>query len=442
MMHINLPPSLPFVTPIVPLQEPFEPKREAPQEVLAQIPFKLTIDQSGILFLGLNANAYFEAHALESVGLPLQRILHQDTPTVSLEEQSFDLTIEAEVQDFIQSLGFDGAQSIALADALWGLDFALRDEVARLIQVWSRAELHQEDIPTRLVLSGHSGGRFFWGIGDRPQEFSGNLELKDLRRITALLPKAVSQIRSIFLAGCNTGWEENLRQMAALFPQAQSLTGYTDSAPLASEEAPAEILHWAQWTFLDEASLQPFAPNMAVLHPPLERYQQEQPAGERPATLVALDEDPAWRRDKRQEIFTKDLSEIADPFAAEVLRGVMETSLRLLADIRSGDRLVESEAEILANLQESIQEVLADPGIPDRYHPDLTALEVKLEHLRNWSQLMATLDQELKTEGVQLEVNLSTLNYGEFQTFVEALSQPGEDPIPSEVRHRLRNLMI
>lgn len=441
-MHMNLPPSLPVVTPFAPLQEPFEPKRQTSDEVLAQLPFKLTIDQSGILFLGLNANAYFEAHALESVGLPLQRILHQDTPTVLLEEQSFDLTIEAEVQDFIQSLGFQGAQAIALADALWGLDFALRDEVARLIQVWSKAELRQEDIPTRLVLSGHSGGRFFWGIGDRPQEFSGNLELKDLRRITALLPEAVSQIRSIFLAGCNTGWEENLRQMAALFPQAQSLMGYTDSAPLASEEAPAEILHWAQWTFLDEASLQPFAPNMAVLHPPLERYQQQQPAGERPETLVALDEDPAWRRAKRQEMFTTDLSEITDPFAAEVLRGVMETSLRLLADIRSGDRLVESEAEILTNLQDSIQEVLADPGIPDRYHPALMELQVKLEHLQNWSQLMATLDQELKTEGVQLEVNLSTLNYGEFQTFVEALSQPGEEPIPFEIRHRLRNLMI
>lgn len=359
---------------------------------IALIPFDETIDQSGILFLGLNANAHFEAHALESVGLPLQRILYQESSRITLGDRSFDLTIENEVWDFIQTLGFQGAQATALVDAVWGLDFAIRDEVARLIQVWSVAELKDGDIPTRLVLSGHSGGRFFWGLGSRPQEFSGNLELRDLRRITRLMPKAVDRVRSIFLAGCNTGWEDNLRQMAALFPKAHSLTGYTNSAPLANEEAPAEILHWAQWTFLDEDSLRPFAPNMAVFHPSSGFYQQQKAAGQRPETLVALDEDPEWRQAKRNQLFKEDLSEITDPYKAEVLRGVLETSLRFMESLRSGHLIAEnqisensfaenpfaSDTEILSQLQASILEILADPDLPDRYRQALENLRAKL----------------------------------------------------------------
>ena len=103
------------------------------------MPVDTTIDQSGILFIGLNANAVMEA------------------------------------------------QAIALVDTLWNLDFALRDEVGRMIQVWSVAELHDRDIPSRLVLSGHSGGRFFWGLGNTPQAFSGNLELRDLKQQLKIL---------------------------------------------------------------------------------------------------------------------------------------------------------------------------------------------------------------------------------------------------------------
>lgn len=364
------------------------------------MPVDTTIDQSGILFIGLNANAVMEA------------------------------------------------QAIALVDTLWNLDFALRDEVGRMIQVWSVAELHDRDIPSRLVLSGHSGGRFFWGLGNTPQAFSGNLELRDLRRITALMPKAVDRIRSIFLAGCNTGWEENLRQMAALFPKAQSLTGYTYSAPLASEEAPAEILHWARWTFLDEESLRPFAPNMAVFQPGSGFYQQQPGAGKRPETLVALDQEPDWQRAKRNQRFTEDLSDISDPNTAEVLRGVLETSLRLLEGMLADPVHLASHSsganpdQRFSQLQASILEVLAAPDLPDRYHHQLETLHTQLERLEHWSEHMAALDQEFAAQGVQLEVNLRDLNYLEFHQFVDSLSPHSDREFPWAIRSRLREFLL
>jgi hypothetical protein len=456
VITLPLPPDLPVMVYTAPSWSPQTPADPADSQAFFPlalgsvdgIPFEATIDQSGILFIGLNGNASAEAHALESVGLPLQRILYQDSPRVTLGDRSFDLTIEADVWDFIQSLGFRGAQAIALVDTLWGLDFAIRDEVGRIIQVWSMAELHDGKIPSRLVLSGHSGGRFFWGLGNTPQAFSGNLELRDLRRIAALMPKAVDRVRSVFLAGCNTGWEENLREMAALFPKAQSLTGYTYSAPLASEEAPAEILHWAQWTFLDEESLRPFAPNMAVFHPASEFYQQQKAAGERPETLVALDEDPEWREAKRNQRFTDDLSDIQDPYQAEVLRGVLETSLRLLEGMLADPVHLASHSsganpdQRFSQLQAGILEVLAAPNLPDRYHHQLETLHTQLERLEHWSEHMAALDREFAAQGVQLEVDLRDLNYLEFHQFVDSLSPHSDRELPWAIRSRLREFLL
>ncbi|MBF5042307.1 hypothetical protein FGE12_07840 [Aggregicoccus sp. 17bor-14] len=237
---------MPRITPL-PLQdvryEPLEP------ELAPDVPPDARTarrERASIVHLSLNPDGLYEARALAE-RTPVYAIHNAPEPgALTLPGPDgrplhFELTTRGGVDAFAATLPLPPAQQAAVAATLAQGDVLIRDELAQLALLWSRAE-GGAPLPSRLVLSGHGYSAALVG------EDNGRLPWELLASLAHALPRAAAQIQDVHLAGCNTAGPHALGVLREAFPQLRSLWAYAGTAPGAVSGAATHQLRWERAT--------------------------------------------------------------------------------------------------------------------------------------------------------------------------------------------------
>jgi|GEM_PF-1323908 len=196
-----------------------------------------------VVFVGMNEGARYEADKLkqwapEGVAFVGPRKL-QDRALVK--GQLVDLSSPDGQQAFAHSLGLEGPaaakmqQTLALTED-WG-----RDEMAQLARLFAQAERGERSIE-RLVLSGHSLGAGLWG------DDNGEIGWAALESLAQTFPKAARQVKDVMVAACYAGGRTQVERFKGMFPKAESMWGYSGSAPGAHSGAVWHMKRWEKQT--------------------------------------------------------------------------------------------------------------------------------------------------------------------------------------------------
>lgn len=191
----------------------------------------------------MNRSCAHEAEALREAGVTVMTpgprgldgsVLHQG--------RRYSLQGEDRVAAFVAALQLPEDVGRKLEQLLLDLDDPdRRAVVANLASAWAPAE-RGGSIPSRLVFSGHSFGEDFWG------DANGMIELRDLRGLAAVMPKAAAQIEDLALHGCETGGEERVERWRSSFPNLKTAWAYAGSAPGSHSGAVPHLTRWERAT--------------------------------------------------------------------------------------------------------------------------------------------------------------------------------------------------
>jgi hypothetical protein len=161
---------------------------------------------------------------------------------------AIELGTEEGAQRFARALGLSSAAADQIAAVLFAAPSGSRDELAGIACVFARGE-RGEDVPSRLVLSGHSvGNAVYDGAGAL-----GALRFVDVFALARAMPRAAAQIEDVMLSACNSGHEHGddfqiaIGAWAEPFPNLKTVWGYaarTDSHSPTGDIALAHIEAW------------------------------------------------------------------------------------------------------------------------------------------------------------------------------------------------------
>ncbi|MGD9213726.1 MAG: hypothetical protein PVJ84_02885 [Desulfobacteraceae bacterium] len=191
-----------------------------------------------IIFVGLNPSAIDEARSIRRQGNSVIFIGQGQAPdSIKHHRRTYNLTNPSEVEGFIKTLGLSSTQNIKLTAAINTAQSDMKDELAKLADIFAGMEKTRTG-PGRLVLSGHSIGRMFWG------EHNGMVEIKKIEEIAAALPVAASLIEDLHLSACYSGNERYLVRWRRVFPNVSTIWAYSGSAPGAHSGAQKHLSIW------------------------------------------------------------------------------------------------------------------------------------------------------------------------------------------------------
>jgi hypothetical protein len=200
--------------------------------------------EPSILYLGLNPGAPLEVRALRARVGP-RGVEVMGTPgaseVVTGRSQRFALDREPDRLRFAAAVGLSGPAARTLETFLADAPEALRDEWASLAWTFAAAERGERSI-SRLILSAHSSGEYFWG------EAEPGFSAADLGRLVALFPTAARQIEDVMIAACFSGGPSRVDRLRAIFPRVRSIWAYAGSAPGAASGATTHLLRWERAT--------------------------------------------------------------------------------------------------------------------------------------------------------------------------------------------------
>ena len=94
-----------------------------------------------------------------------------------------------------------------------------KDELAQLTKTWAKGE-RGEEIPSRLVLSGHSVGDGVWG------DHNGEIYRRDIADLAKAMPRAAAQVEDLHISGCYSGGQGDVDSWRGIFP-AKTVWAYT-----------------------------------------------------------------------------------------------------------------------------------------------------------------------------------------------------------------------
>ena len=174
-----------------------------------------------ILYVGMSTSAATEAGALRHAAAAHVTAI---TPSSASTLEGCDMTTDAGVDAFVDTLDLAPAQHGAVKAALLSTSPGARDEMAQIAEVWAHAE-HGRTIPSRLVLSGHGSG------GEVHGEGTPGLSFGALGQLARAMPRAAAQVEDVFVSACFQGQPERLRAFVDMFPNLKTANGYTDFAP-------------------------------------------------------------------------------------------------------------------------------------------------------------------------------------------------------------------
>ncbi|HYO52864.1 hypothetical protein [Archangium sp.] len=205
------------------------------------------------LVLGMNPHTQAEAEAIQKSN-PRARVTTLQDAAQNDQVRTRDpdgamrihgLRTEVGIRAFVATLGLPFAQSQQVAAAISSAGEDARDELAQLAQVWARAEKGGV-VPSRLVLSGHSGGSSLWG--EEAGFTNGVLTRHSIARLAAAMPRAAAQVEDLCIAACYNGGETTMEKWRALFPNLQTMWAYDGSAPGTFSGATAHLARWEKAT--------------------------------------------------------------------------------------------------------------------------------------------------------------------------------------------------
>lgn len=184
----------------------------------------------GVLYIGFNSESErTELAALSKTGKVRALVETSGENDVFIGGVRYDFAQPGQIEAFVKTLGLDPRVAEAVKDALTRADKGSREKLAQIAVVFADAE-HGTPIPSRLVISGHSGGLDVFGG-------RGSLALADLQRLARAMPRAAACIEDIHLSACSTsgqaGVDEERGAWRAAFPNLQTMWAYAGSSPMA-----------------------------------------------------------------------------------------------------------------------------------------------------------------------------------------------------------------
>jgi hypothetical protein len=195
-----------------------------------------------IVFLGMNPGPTRRASTLMSRHADLTLIMPSSTQDrVKVGGITYDLRTPRGVSAFVATLDLPPVAAAGVRKAFAMCEKEARDELAGLAQIWARGERGAQ-IPSRLVLAGHSNGDGVWG------DDNGSLRLGPLLQLSRSLPHATSQIEDAFVTGCYSGGEVTMDQYLLLFPRAKTIWAYEAQAPGVDNGATIDQAGWERAT--------------------------------------------------------------------------------------------------------------------------------------------------------------------------------------------------
>ncbi|MHC4391123.1 MAG: peptidoglycan-binding domain-containing protein [Planctomycetota bacterium] len=179
-----------------------------------------------IVFLGMGDHGIHEIKDLQSRGVGVKGITDSRAgdDQVQVGRNTYDLTEDRGVSDFLDAIGVSGDKKDELAGIINSSGRDGKDETAMMIQTFVEAERGDRTIE-RLVLSGHSVGTGVWG------DNNGDFDMDTLEDILTALPKAAGQVEDFMIAGCYSSSERHVQRFRDMFPNLKSTWAYGDSAP-------------------------------------------------------------------------------------------------------------------------------------------------------------------------------------------------------------------
>lgn len=196
----------------------------------------------GVLYIGFNGESETkEVEALAKEGGVRVLTDKAEANDVSINGTKYDFTKPGEIDAFVDKLALDPRVASAVKDALAKAEPTSRAKLAQIAAVFAEAE-KGTPIPSRLVISGHSGGLDIFGG-------NGELAIADLQRLAHAMPRAAACIEDIHLSACSTsaqaGLDDARAAWTAAFPNLKTMWAYAGSSSM----APAEHLRtWARST--------------------------------------------------------------------------------------------------------------------------------------------------------------------------------------------------
>jgi hypothetical protein len=205
-----------------------------------------------ILFIGLNAEAKIEVAALKKNINKNSEVffVHQaDTGKDTFKDTDgtiYDLNNETDINNFVEKLNLDHLKANEVVEFIknpvknsifGGLANNIKDELAQIIKIWAESE-KGGNVPSRLILSGHSVGDGITG------ESNGTLSINLIQNLAKLFPKAATSIEDLHISGCSSGGEITIETYREIFPNLKTQWTYSHSAPSAKNGA---IQHQKIW---------------------------------------------------------------------------------------------------------------------------------------------------------------------------------------------------
>lgn len=184
--------------------------------------------KTGIVHVGLNKFAHDEARTLNranrdaggAIGIRNQRV--QDE--YKWQGVTYDLNKIEDCAKFVATLGLKSQTAVTAAQWIADGGSEAKDEMAQMVRVWGEADLGIRKME-RVVLSGHSVGSSIWG------DDNGSISFDAIIELSAIFPKAVSQVKHLMLSSCYGGGESKMAQYHEMFPNLESIWAYHDSSP-------------------------------------------------------------------------------------------------------------------------------------------------------------------------------------------------------------------
>ena len=180
----------------------------------------------GILYVGMNeASAAAEQAALRAVSSSVVAVVNTDRTVVDGHDVATDEGCDAFATALAGKNGMTSEAATRLALTLKATDGGARRELALVAAALAPGE-HGKQIPSRIVLSGHSYSQDVHG------KDTAHLTFASIRALGKAMPEAAKQIEDIHISGCNTGNQvEDHEAWQAAFPNLKTMWGYGGMAP-------------------------------------------------------------------------------------------------------------------------------------------------------------------------------------------------------------------
>lgn len=168
---------------------------------------------------------------------------HKTQDAIDADGKKLDLGTPEGIKDFVNSLkgGLDDGRRAKLVDFISGSGARAKDEMAEMARQFHKAETGTA-LFTRVCLSGHSNGDWWWG------DDNDGLRFSEMAVLSKIFPIATGQVRSLMLSACNTGQMGKLAQYKAIFPNVNDIWAYVGYSPDASSGSLKHIKSWEEAT--------------------------------------------------------------------------------------------------------------------------------------------------------------------------------------------------